>query len=391
MRLFRFRVLVFSQQEPAPAAGFPCRPARRAFAVAGPPGSRYGTGRNVAAGFTLLELLLVVALLGMLALSAVALTDTADQQSRFEQTQARLELARRGVLHLGRTSSGEVLLSGFVVDLGRLPLSLSEMVQGVDRATGSPFPGFAPQAALFDPEPGPDGLNDGGEIPLSGPGLTLLKGYRGPYLPLAPGENAFRDAWGNFSPVPTEDELNYGWVLQSDLRSWQLTSLGSDGLPTDPATDPDVYRHDVSISLAQSQWMIDLAAVEVQVVNRTGQVFSIAGGRLRAALLVYEAGRWRRFTTDPANAQAAVTSLEASDPGATASFFGLADSTGQSWVPCGEHLLVLVEDPDQNPFTADDTPLVTNQQTGTAKVFATRVVLVPGTVVSKLVLELRNP
>jgi len=51
---------------------------------------------------------------------------------------------------------------------------------------------------------------------------------------------------------------------------------------------------------------------------------------------------------------------------------------------------VLVEDPDQSPFTSDDTPLVTNQQTGTARVYATRVVLVPGTVVSTLVLELRN-
>ncbi len=340
-------------------------------------------------GFTLLELLLVVALLGMLALSAVALTDTADQQSRYEQTQARLQQARWGVLHVQNTAGGQVLLSGFAVDLGRLPLSLSEMVEGVDRSTGNSFPVFAAQVPLFDPEPGPDGLNNGGEIPLPGPETALLKGYRGPYVPLAPGENAFRDAWGNISPVPTDDALNYGWVLQSDLRSWQLTSLGADGLPTDPSTDPDVYRHDLSTAFSPPQWMVDLAAVEVQVVNRTGEAFSIAGGRLRAALLVYQAGRWRRLTTDPANRQAAVTSLEATEPGDRTSFFGLADPAGDTWVPAGEHLLVLVEDPDQLPFTADDTPLVLNQQSGSPRAYAARVLLVPGTVVSRLVLELQ--
>ncbi len=342
-------------------------------------------------GFTLLELLLVVALLGMVALSALALTDTTDQQTRYDLTVQRLRQAREAVFQMRQGPGGEVLLSGFAVDLGRVPLSLSELVQGVDRNTGAAFPPFGPQVPLFDPVPGPDGLNDGGEVPLAGPAWMLSKGFRGGYLPLDPGVQDYRDGWGNVSSVPAEDELNYGWVLQTDLRSWVLRSLGSDGLPTDPSTDPDVFRHDLATQLLPAQWMVDLSTVQVEVVNRTGQVLEVAQGRLRVCLLVYQVGRWRRLCSDPNNQQPPVRRI-GTDPGDDRwRVWGMQDSQGQSLVPAGEHLLVLCEDPDQVPFSSDDTPQVLNQQGGSPQVYATRVVLVPGVVSGPLVLELRVP
>ena len=79
-------------------------------------------------GFTLVELLVVVFILSTLALTGLALTETADSQLRFEDTQARLRALKRAVI--GDTEpvfDGRRLLSGFVVDNGLLPDSLQTL------------------------------------------------------------------------------------------------------------------------------------------------------------------------------------------------------------------------------------------------------------------------
>ena len=91
-------------------------------------------------GFTLLELLLVVFILSVLALSAFSLTDTLDSN----QDQFRYEAARNQARKFERAIvdrvEGQAVVGGFVADMGGLPLNMLELAFGLkedpNRATG---------------------------------------------------------------------------------------------------------------------------------------------------------------------------------------------------------------------------------------------------------------
>ncbi len=123
-------------------------------------------------GFTLLELLIVVFLLSMVALSAASFLSEVDDQLRYEDSLARIANVREAALGRTLTVDGRPLLSGFVSDIGRLPDSLAELLRP------GPLPSYA-----FDPATG------------------LAAGWRGPYLDVLPellsGQRHLRDGWGN--------------------------------------------------------------------------------------------------------------------------------------------------------------------------------------------------
>ena len=118
------------------------------------------------AGFTLVELLVVIFILSTLALTGLALTDTADSQLRFEDTQARIRALRRAVIGEGEpVFAGRQLLSGFVADNGVLPDSIQSLVGGVlpdsiqsriSQIEVEVFAEFGGRAPVFDPRPDPD-------------------------------------------------------------------------------------------------------------------------------------------------------------------------------------------------------------------------------------------
>lgn len=195
------------------------------------------------AGFTLVEVLLVLLLLSSLALVTVLFVDNADDQVRFEQTRSRLEQIRRAIVgDTSRTLNGEPVISGFVADMGRLPENLSELIEAPQ---GSEW-----KALDFDKDV------------LSGVTGMLYGGWRGPYLDgiqesdvagVSGVRATLRDGWGNLSQKETEGEKddNFGWLFQltkkddpgklADLtepektdnpleaKSLLLQSLGSDG------------------------------------------------------------------------------------------------------------------------------------------------------------------
>lgn len=143
-------------------------------------------------GFTMLELVLVIALLGAMTLAATALFDTTLDQTRYDDTKVRLETLRRAMVgDPTRTINNAPEISGFVADMGRLPVSLQELLE----APANP-------AMLW----GKDML-DGVVSGVSG---ELWGGWRGPYLHTLPesgGAVAFRDGWGTAGDAP-----NYGWL-----------------------------------------------------------------------------------------------------------------------------------------------------------------------------------
>jgi prepilin-type N-terminal cleavage/methylation domain-containing protein len=282
------------------------------------------------AGMTLLELVIVVFILGLVAVSAVSLTGGIDQQFRYDQTRDRLTMLSHAIVgNSTLTTNNQRSLSGYVADVGQLPPSIDALINGEQS--------FEQRPPIFDPTPEQDATSDkyfndasGDEITLDEPRERLGKGWRGPYVQTEPSvsdERFFRDGWGNIDPVETEDELNNGWQFNRAEGRLTITSLGSDG--TDSAqqpSEPDQYEADLSVTVEPSDWQLPLSGWSVTVTNRSTQPAT----DVRVALLIYEAGRWRRATT-------AGTPVNIESDGSQRLTFD-----EQQPAPIGEHLLVLI-------------------------------------------------
>lgn len=214
-------------------------------------------------GFTLLEMLLVVFLMGMLAVAATAMVDGFDDQQRFELTRARWEQVRQAVIgDDARTLNGEPDIRGFAADMGRLPENIQELVD-------------------------PDGLALWGvhEITISGVSGVLGNiwgGWRGPYLESLPGQSgvSFYDGWGTAGSPP-----NYGWVFGENPTlttgskcedvvvtipndTITMLSCGKDGVVSNPLTAGD-YDKDFPANNAKlvqaSDWLLGVSSVPFSI------------------------------------------------------------------------------------------------------------------------------
>lgn len=322
-------------------------------------------------GFTLVEMLVVVAILSATAWMALALTGDNEDLQRSQDSERRLAAivnAVRGFEHAAW--GGEQRLSGFVADNGRLPLALRELsnyVQLVDMSeladAGEPstptaaglLHGLRLRTPRFDPQPDSDGWNNGGETNLNAAEEKLPKGLRR-YLESRLGSAIYRDGWGNQSANAGDDNLDYGWLLGLPANSsgaWRVRSLGAnnalDNLPPAQPRDADIER-----SVLADDWSLDLAGYSIQVVNRSGTALP-AGVWLRASLLVYQnhagGGRWRRYSTQ------AITGLADGDTVVlTFPAGGYPGGTLDTRIAQGEHLLLLVSDSDSTAHNGNESP-----------------------------------
>jgi prepilin-type N-terminal cleavage/methylation domain-containing protein len=193
------------------------------------------------AGFTLVEMLLVVFILAAVAATAVSVVEETDDQLRYEDSKARLTLLRAAVAG-DETAAGRAAPRGFVADVGRLPRSVAELIQAPDE--------LSPPSGV--------GLYDG----------ATGFGWRGPYLPLPPREASaapsFPDGFGTAGGAP-----DYGWTLSTTpapavVGATDLTlrsGAGADGLaPAVTVRSDDVF--------------VDVGAVVVRVVFDDGAIAS---------------------------------------------------------------------------------------------------------------------
>ncbi|MBK1689719.1 type II secretion system protein [Rubrivivax gelatinosus] len=310
-----------------------------------------------AGGFTLIEMLLVVALLGATAMVSMALVGGRDQQARRQTTERRLDALVEAVV--GRAApawGGEVRLAGFVAENGRLPASVLELTAraslvDADECRGDRsvvaaglMPCLRPRAPVFDPTPAADGRSDGSgdEFALDDPAESLNKGLRR-QLDGQAGGDLLRDGWGNVSlDGDADDALNHGWRLglpADENADWTITSLGSDNAVGTSVPPPDdEATADLVRAVAPDDWSVDLVGWTVRVHN-AGAGAIPAGSALAVSLLVWETasggGRWRRHTT-PASAAAI-------DAGGSADFvFAAPTSATTRRIPNGEHRVLLV-------------------------------------------------
>jgi prepilin-type N-terminal cleavage/methylation domain-containing protein len=177
-------------------------------------------------GFTLLELVLVLFLIGLLASAGLLFTENIESQAKYEETQKRIALIKRAIVgDLTRTVNGGPELSGFVADVGRLPLCIKELIE------------LGEQVGATDDFESPCETDSEFYLKLwQVDGITGVgAGWRGPYIQAvveSDGERRFRDGYGNGND---SDDLNFGW-------RWQLAKGMSDVDLSSPSSAVNVNR-----------------------------------------------------------------------------------------------------------------------------------------------------
>lgn len=315
----------------------------------------------IQAGFTLLEMILVLSILSGLSLLAVSFVDNEDNQFRFEDTRNRLDLVRKAVLgHDNSVVNGQLLLSGYAIDNGLLPVSIDALLQ---KPAG--YDDYSQHDPIFDAQPDSvTGINNDAGITLSNPKEKLFKGYRsGSYLQSRPGTSiTFYDGWANTGIAP-----NYGWTVTPDpvINSLNVMSLGFDNAPG--GTD---YNSDIGVTVNANDWQLDVAGWEVTVSNRSNIDLAIPSpGCVRVSLLVYindadssKQFNWKRLTSNCLLGNGVVGISDGScldgidvdsDVGGAAcgtsvqvTFDAAEDNQPPTIIPAGEHIVVLTVDTD---------------------------------------------
>jgi prepilin-type N-terminal cleavage/methylation domain-containing protein len=318
-------------------------------------------------GFTLIELLLVVAILSAVTMAAFTFAIDDRAQARFEDTRNRLLILRRAILGVETPAyGGEMRLSGYVADNGRLPETLSELAATPADTAGTPAfmtkQSVAPFYAQYystlpadADECAQDGRgSDSGSDKTDLPSFPLLKGHRGNYLNGLTRNHEFRDGWGNEGKDADND---FGWQVTlatnttTGDQSFEITSLGADNTEGQSEGENAEAEADQSMKIEAADWRIPLAGWQVTVRNRrvttttTGDsppVISTSPAtipKLSAALLVFRNsganGEWLRYETPQTDCAEAVCFL---------TFTTTPDCGGNKSVPLGRHLLALLKD-----------------------------------------------
>ncbi|MDR3214075.1 MAG: type II secretion system GspH family protein [Azoarcus sp.] len=306
------------------------------------------------AGFTLAELLVVVAILSATALAAFGLVSEDRAQVRGDDTRNRLTILRRAVLGPETPAyGGEWRLAGYVADNGRLPEHLRDLLDSVDHA---PQAGVTPLlTATVDGACVQTGT--GGSL---GDVARVLKGHRGNYLGGLASDGRFRDGWGNEGAPGEEDALDFGWqvVLGVDA-SLEMTSLGADNAPGE--TTGAAAEADQSMKIADADWRVALDGWQVTLRNAGSDPLDAHDfgvndfSQLGLALLVFENtgadGRWRQYRSH-FNSCPAGTSTPTLEAGESCVLKFVAGSDGKiacdapgnriaAQAPLGRHVLTL--------------------------------------------------
>jgi prepilin-type N-terminal cleavage/methylation domain-containing protein len=216
-------------------------------------------------GLTLLELVVVLAILAVLATVAVVMTEGTVDQARYDATQRTLQGIDDAILG----PVGQPDAASFIADIGRLPQLVSILSDPANPTTSAS-------------ELAPAELWQQGNLPTYGPvtltdtDIRLFSGWRGPYLRLAPGQNAIRDGWGNHFNLLQTDGVTPS-VAGDPIRT--ILSLGGPSAPYNvPLTLP--------VTLKDNAWQGTLSGTLFVTVTNTS---SAPTGPSNATVKLYHA------------------------------------------------------------------------------------------------------
>ena len=199
-------------------------------------------------GFTLLEILVVLIILGFFVAMMAKVFTKGDDQRRFDETRIRMEEIKKAILGSeGAYANGQRQFAGYVADMGGLPALDDALDDGV--ATNQPeglwtddLDGGGPDLPgwVYNPLPNP-------------PDSMAWMGWRGPYIEAPPlrigetsGQEKLRDGWGN--PFVFDDTAAPGDLI--------ITSPGANGVIDAADTG---YDEDITLTIKQTEYMAPLA------------------------------------------------------------------------------------------------------------------------------------
>lgn len=166
------------------------------------------------AGFTLLELVVVVAVMGLISSMAMDIYTDNSNQKRFEATKERLAEIKFAIIGdpMMRVGSQAVIEGSYYYDMGRLPETLSELIYQCRDASYI-------------------GINSADQTSCETiAGNVWETTWNGPYLinlQSSGGDLVFHDAWGNSS---SSSDGKFGWIFNTNStnKTILLQSLGLD-------------------------------------------------------------------------------------------------------------------------------------------------------------------
>ena len=171
---------------------------------------------------TLVELLVVLAILALMTTVAVTSSDVFMSQGRYEATTRTLTDIQEAVLGPpnARQADGTLISLGFVADVGRSPDSTSsDPTLALSELWAQPS-GVAPFSLI-------QSAND--------TDVVVPCGWRGPYLRLGVGQTSIRDGWGNAAEPVQRPRRGLGGPGRSDPVRRQH---GAAAAPAAPTTRP---------------------------------------------------------------------------------------------------------------------------------------------------------
>lgn len=262
-------------------------------------------------GFTLLELVVVLAILAVVTGMAVASFTAVEDQTRFDATTRLVEDVEIAILgeRSLRNANNQPLINGFVADMGRLPVSLdldglpatpplpSELWSPVIQETPTVVtldayamrPAIAGNiSAAYSITPNSLGAQTLTALPsipdASDQNVFLGTGWRGPYLRLGAGQSKLLDSWSN--SVGLLDGTNNITAVNNPV--FGILSLGSDNL----LGGADSFARDQSFNVFSPS---DRYRGTVLVNVKTNTALTSSGTTITVQMFVPDNGKFRCF------------------------------------------------------------------------------------------------
>jgi prepilin-type N-terminal cleavage/methylation domain-containing protein len=277
-------------------------------------------------GFTLLEMILVVFIMGTLATISMSFIESEDSQWRYDESLRKMAMVRDAVLKV-RDYKSQQIMSGFVFDNGKLPDNTGPFDQLIGSGSLQTFEEKKPYY-LYNSGNSSVRLSDvanNNDIEL-----TLFKGYRaGAYLASGlDSNNDLLDAWGtNFLVTTPSTPPSYSVKL---------------ALHTAP------YNNQPGFSLTEHDWAISVSELNIQGININNTGLVALTDDITIALFIYQnssltgVGEWVIYKSDEikSNIPTGVSTYLLTKKAANGVPEKMITSTDR--IPAGTHLLTII-------------------------------------------------
>jgi len=227
-------------------------------------------------GFTLLEMVLVLLIMGMVASLSMVFIDNEDGQLRYEETVHKLEIMQKVTVKVKEYKT-DFLLSGFIVDNGLLPTSASNYVsQPAGWVSRQLFnDSNKPQYRIKDDESYAEtGDMDG----------FIFKGYRNGYITTG---------------VDSAGDYKTGWGF--DFTVAEIVANNNLNLSYDETLNPDAYSQPVNRDVPADNWSLVLSEIDITVDNQSINDIQVSTTPLTIALVVFRNVQVDLADTDKTN------------------------------------------------------------------------------------------